>query len=89
MLIDFSDVRTHPLSLDVFENYLYWVAGKTGQLMKQDKFGRGVPVIIAKDLVNPSSVKGNQIKITIFVILYLPKSKNFILQKSSHTNIDK
>lgn len=54
----FADILIHPLSLDVFENHLYWIAGKTGELIKQDKFGRGVPVTIARDLVNPSSVKG-------------------------------
>ncbi|XP_065212523.1 low-density lipoprotein receptor-related protein 2 isoform X2 [Planococcus citri] len=56
-LVVLRDVHVHPLSLDVFENNLYWIAGKTGELIKQDKFGRGVPVIVAKDLVNPSSVK--------------------------------
>ncbi|XKL63596.1 hypothetical protein PGB90_005960 [Kerria lacca] len=47
----------HPLSLDVFENNIYWLARDTGVLIKQDKFGRGVPVIISKNLVNPSGVK--------------------------------
>nr|CAD7412023.1 unnamed protein product [Timema cristinae] len=47
----------HPISLDVFENHMYWLTRDTGELIKQDKFGRGVPVIIAKDLVNPSGVK--------------------------------
>lgn len=48
----------HPVSLDLFENQLYWLSRETGELIKQDKFGRGVPVIIAKDLVNPTGVKG-------------------------------
>jgi len=48
----------HPISLDLFENQLYWLSRETGELMKQDKFGRGVPVTIAKDLVNPTGVKG-------------------------------
>ncbi|KAF0767414.1 low-density lipoprotein receptor-related protein 2, partial [Aphis craccivora] len=47
----------HPISLDLFENQLYWLSRETGELMKQDKFGRGVPVTIAKDLVNPTGVK--------------------------------
>lgn len=48
----------HPVSLDLFENQLYWLSRETGELIRQDKFGRGVPVTIAKDLVNPSGVKG-------------------------------
>ncbi|CAA9998004.1 unnamed protein product [Nesidiocoris tenuis] len=48
---------SHPLSLDVFENNLFWVARDTGELIKQDKFGRGIPVILAKNLVNPTGVK--------------------------------
>ncbi|XP_066998103.2 low-density lipoprotein receptor-related protein 2 [Anabrus simplex] len=47
----------HPISLDVFESSLFWVTHDTGELIKQDKFGRGVPVVVAKDLVNPSGVK--------------------------------
>ncbi|XP_008486530.1 low-density lipoprotein receptor-related protein 2-like, partial [Diaphorina citri] len=49
-----SDKLQHPISLDVFENNIYWLARDTGSLYKQDKFGRGVPVLISKDLVNPS-----------------------------------
>ncbi|KAI5717758.1 hypothetical protein M8J77_010754 [Diaphorina citri] len=52
-----SDKLQHPISLDVFENNIYWLARDTGSLYKQDKFGRGVPVLISKDLVNPSGVK--------------------------------
>lgn len=48
----------HPISLDVFESSLYWVTKDTGELVKQDKFGRGVPFVISRDLVNPSAVKG-------------------------------
>lgn len=48
----------HPVSLDLFENQLYWLSRETGELIRQDKFGRGVPVTIAKDLVNPTGVKG-------------------------------
>ncbi|CAK1544808.1 unnamed protein product [Leptosia nina] len=47
----------HPLSLDVFESSLYWVTRDTGELVRQDKFGRGVPFVISKDLVNPAAVK--------------------------------
>lgn len=53
-----GDFLKHPLSLDVFESSLYWVTRDTGELIRQDKFGRGVPFVISKDLVNPSAVKG-------------------------------
>jgi len=46
------------VSLDLFENQFYWLSRETGELIRQDKFGRGVPVTIAKDLVNPTGVKG-------------------------------
>lgn len=52
-----GDLLKHPLSLDVFESSLYWVTRDTGELVRQDKFGRGVPFLISKDLVNPSAVK--------------------------------
>lgn len=47
----------HPVSLDVFESNLYWVTRETGELIKQDKFGRGVQVILHRNLINPSGVK--------------------------------
>jgi low density lipoprotein-related protein 2 len=47
----------HPISLDVFESSLYWVTKDTGDLIKQDKFGRGVQVLIQRDIANPSGVK--------------------------------
>lgn len=43
--------------MDVFESTLYWITRDTGELIKQDKFGRGVPVTVARDLANPTSVK--------------------------------
>ncbi|XP_059057986.1 low-density lipoprotein receptor-related protein 2 [Achroia grisella] len=52
-----GDTLKHPISLDVFESSLYWVTRDTGELVRQDKFGRGVPFVISKDLVNPSAVK--------------------------------
>ncbi|XP_026327983.1 low-density lipoprotein receptor-related protein 2 isoform X3 [Hyposmocoma kahamanoa] len=52
-----GDLLKHPISLDVFESSLYWVTRDTGELVRQDKFGRGVPFVISKDLVNPSAVK--------------------------------
>lgn len=56
-----GDLLKHPISLDVFESSLYWVTRDTGELVRQDKFGRGVPFIISKDLVNPSAVKGKKL----------------------------
>ncbi|XP_046995596.1 low-density lipoprotein receptor-related protein 2 [Schistocerca americana] len=47
----------HPISLDVFESSLYWVNRDNGELVRQDKFGRGVPVVVAKDIESPSGVK--------------------------------
>ena len=34
----------HPISLDVFEDNLYWVSRDNGDIWRQDKFGRGVKV---------------------------------------------
>ncbi|XP_074098383.1 low-density lipoprotein receptor-related protein megalin isoform X1 [Cotesia typhae] len=47
----------HPVSLDVFEHYLFWASKYTGELIKQDKFGRGVPEIIVKGIQTAGSVK--------------------------------
>ncbi|KAF5276464.1 hypothetical protein FQA39_LY06533 [Lamprigera yunnana] len=52
-----GDTLRHPISLDVFESNLFWVTRDSGELLRQDKFGRGVPVIVQGDLVNPSGVK--------------------------------
>lgn len=52
-----GDFLKHPLSLDVFESSLYWVTRDSGELVRQDKFGRGVPFVISQDLVNPSAVR--------------------------------
>lgn len=47
----------HPISLDIFESSLYWVSRDTGDLIKQDKFGRGVQVVVQRDIANPAGVK--------------------------------
>ncbi|XP_048506028.1 low-density lipoprotein receptor-related protein 2 isoform X2 [Athalia rosae] len=47
----------HPISLDVFESNLYWTTKQSGELIQQDKFGRGVPVTIVKDINGPGGVK--------------------------------
>ncbi len=46
-----------PSSLDVFESDMFWVNREDGSLVRQDKFGRGVPVTVARDLANPRSVR--------------------------------
>ncbi|XP_046659437.1 low-density lipoprotein receptor-related protein 2 [Homalodisca vitripennis] len=52
-----GEMLHHPLSLDVFENHLYYTTRETGELVKHDKFGRGIPVSISKNLFNPTGVK--------------------------------
>ncbi|KAK9880927.1 hypothetical protein WA026_013260 [Henosepilachna vigintioctopunctata] len=47
----------HPISLDIFESNLYWVTKDTGEIIRQDKFGRGVPFTLKRDLTHPSGVK--------------------------------
>ncbi|KAK0162271.1 hypothetical protein PV327_008621 [Microctonus hyperodae] len=47
----------HPISLDIFENNLYWSTKYRGDLVKQDKFGRGVPEIIIKDIQTPGGIR--------------------------------
>lgn len=56
-----GDKLKHPISLDVFESNLYWITKDTGEILRQDKFGRGVPTIIKSDLLNPLSVKGEHL----------------------------
>ncbi|KAF7269177.1 hypothetical protein GWI33_017770 [Rhynchophorus ferrugineus] len=52
-----GEVLKHPISLDVFESNLFWVTKDSGEVIKHDKFGRGVPVVVQRDLLRPSSVK--------------------------------
>jgi low density lipoprotein-related protein 2 len=47
----------HPISLDVFESNMYWVTRDSGELVRQDKFGRGVQVVVQRNLLNPSGIK--------------------------------
>lgn len=51
-----SDNLRHPINLDVFESSIYWVTRDSGELLRQDKFGRGVSVMMERNLVNPTSV---------------------------------
>lgn len=62
----FSEKLHHPLSLDVFENNLFWTTRDLGEVVKQDKFGRGLPVVIVRNLINPTGVKGK------FLQLFFP-----------------
>lgn len=57
-LIGSGEQFKHPLALDVFESDLYWVTRDSSEVYKMDKFGRGVPVKLPGDYVNPQSVKG-------------------------------
>ena len=34
----------HPSSVDMFEDQIYWVTRDSGEIFRQDKFGRGVKV---------------------------------------------
>ncbi|KAF7989294.1 hypothetical protein HCN44_007968 [Aphidius gifuensis] len=52
-----GDTLKHPISIDIFENNLYWTTKYTGELIKQDKFGRGVPEIIIKNIIVPGGIK--------------------------------
>ncbi|XP_076061029.1 low-density lipoprotein receptor-related protein megalin isoform X2 [Oratosquilla oratoria] len=47
----------NPFSLDVFESKLYWVTRDSSEMYSLDKFGRGVPVKLPGQFVNPSSIK--------------------------------
>ncbi|XP_013781727.1 low-density lipoprotein receptor-related protein 2-like [Limulus polyphemus] len=47
----------HPISLDLFEDHLYWVTRDTGEIYKQDKFGRGIKVKISQRLETPTDIK--------------------------------
>lgn len=52
-----GDQLRHPVSLDVFESTVFWVTRDSGELLRQDKFGRGVQVEVLRNLVNPAGVK--------------------------------
>ena len=47
----------HPISIDVFEDQLYWVTRDTGEIFRQDKFGRGVKVRVRRSLEHATDVK--------------------------------
>jgi len=47
----------HPLSLDLFEDQIYWVTRDSGEIYRQDKFGRGVKVRVKRALESATDVK--------------------------------
>jgi len=47
----------HPMSLDLFENEIYWTTRDSGEIFRQDKFGRGVKVRVKKDLEHSTDLK--------------------------------
>ena len=56
-LVLHGDALKHPMSLDVFENDLYWTTRSTGELIRQDKFGRGVPQTVKAGMETTGGVK--------------------------------
>ncbi|RWS16465.1 low-density lipoprotein receptor-related protein 2-like protein [Dinothrombium tinctorium] len=46
-----------PTSIDLFEDQLYWVTQETGEIFRQDKFGRGVKVRVRRSLEYATDVK--------------------------------
>lgn len=62
----------HPASLDLFEDQLYWVTRDTGEIYRQDKFGRGVKVRVKRSLEHATDVKIYQEK------KYNTSSKNIV-----------
>lgn len=47
----------HPVSIDLFEDQLYWVTRDSGEVFRQDKFGRGVKVRVKRSLEHATDVK--------------------------------
>ncbi|XP_024940882.1 low-density lipoprotein receptor-related protein 2 isoform X2 [Cephus cinctus] len=46
-----------PVGLDVFESDVYWTTQQSGELMKQDKFGRGVAEVVLNNIPTPGGVR--------------------------------
>ncbi|KAF8773695.1 Low-density lipoprotein receptor-related protein 2 like protein [Argiope bruennichi] len=47
----------HPISLDLFEDHVYWLTRDSGEIWKNDKFGRGVKVRVRRGIEVPTAVK--------------------------------
>lgn len=56
-----GDTLRHPIALDIFESFLYFINRDTGDLLRFDKFGRGIATPLERDMGNPTSVKGKKI----------------------------
>lgn len=52
----------HPWSIDLFEHQVFWLTRETGEIFKQDKFGRGVKVRVRQSLEHATDVKIYQAK---------------------------
>ncbi|XP_028967382.1 low-density lipoprotein receptor-related protein 2 [Galendromus occidentalis] len=47
----------HPIALDLFGDTMYWSERDSGNIYRMNKFGRGVKVLIRRDIKYPASVK--------------------------------
>ena len=53
-----NPLLNRPISVDVFESNMFWVNRESiNSVVQQDKFGRGVPVSIVRQLNNPRTLK--------------------------------
>ncbi len=51
------DVGKKPFKLDLFENWIYWLAEETNELLKVDKFGHGTSQVLIEHVHSPHAVK--------------------------------
>lgn len=52
-----GDHLQHPISIDLFEDQIYWLTRETGDVYRQDKFGRGVKVRVKRALEHATDIK--------------------------------
>ncbi len=52
-----ADLIRRPAAVDVFQADMFWANREDGSVVRRDKFGRGVPVVVARDLPNPKALK--------------------------------
>ncbi|KAI8496523.1 Low-density lipoprotein receptor- protein 2 [Branchiostoma belcheri] len=55
-----SGALENPFRLDVFEGELFWTTQTTGNIYHQDKFGRGVKVLLQSGINLPTDIKIHQ-----------------------------
>lgn len=79
----------HPISIDLFEDQIYWITRDTGEVFRQDKFGRGVKVRVERSLEQASDIKLYQDKKynTSSMINKLLPNLNTLLTYSSPLNL--